>query len=284
MLTTDSIWETRIAHLEQSGQLHAPFFEQAVAWLAEVRPPASVGRVLDIGSGPGIMTSVLARAFPSAEVVAIDGAAALLERAAARAAECGVSERVNVLVANLPDDFADLPTADLIWSSRALHHLGDQQAAVDQLRERLTPGGLLAVGEGGLPPRCLPLEIGFGRPGLQARLQASLEEWFAEMRASLPDSRAAVDDWPGMLRKVGLDSVRSRSFLVDLPAPLNRSGRNFLRSQLVGLRTRLADRLAVDDLDALERLIDPEAADGLLQRSDVYFLAALTVHVGVRGE
>src|SRR5256885_11874564 len=36
----------------------------------------------------------------------------------------------SVLQASLPEDAAELPDADLIWASDALHHVGDQQAAL----------------------------------------------------------------------------------------------------------------------------------------------------------
>jgi SAM-dependent methyltransferase len=275
-----SDWDTRIAYLEQEGELYLPFFEQASAWLRELRAPSTVQRALDIGSGPGIATCVLATAFPSAEVVAVDGASALLERATSRAHQLGLAERVRVLQATLPEDVVTLPAADLIWASNALHHVGDQPGVVDKLRHVLRPGGVLAIAEGGLPTRCLPADIGFGRPGLQSRLQASLEAGFADMRAALPGLLASVDDWPGMLRASGLSSVTSRTFLIDRPQPLDAIGRAALRTQLNDLRDGLGDRLAADDLAALERLLDPDAPDGVMRRTDVFFLAARTVHVG----
>jgi SAM-dependent methyltransferase len=280
---TEIDWNTQLARLEQEGEMYLPFFEQASVWLRERRAPATVQRVLDIGSGPGIATCVLAAAFSSAEVVAVDGASALLERAASRARRLGLAARVRVLQTTVTEDALTLPEADLVWASNALHHVGDQHRAVDQLRRILRPGGVLAVAEGGLPTRCLPSDIGFGRPGLEARLQAGTEDVFAELRAALPGARASVDDWPGMLRASGLSSVTSRTFLVDLPSPLEATGRAFVRRQFAELRDRLGERLAGDDVQTLERLVDAEAADGVMRRSDVFFLAARTVHLGSAG-
>jgi hypothetical protein len=101
------------------------------------------------------------------------------------------------------------------------------------------------------------------------------------MRADLAGSdEAAADDWPGMLRACELRSVTSRTFLVDLPAPLEQTPRAFVRAQLSGLRDRLAERLDDDDRVMLERLLDPNAPEGIMRRGDVFFLAARTVHVG----
>src|SRR5690606_40505854 len=99
------------------------------------------------------------------------------------------------------------------------HHLGGQQAALTALASRLAPGGTLAVMEGGLPTRFLPRDIGFGRPGLQARLDVLQEEWFTQMRADLPGSVATTEHWPALLTAAGLHHTRTRSFLLHLPAP-----------------------------------------------------------------
>jgi len=274
-------WAAQLERLELGQALHQPFFEQAAAWLRALRGPARTDRILDVGSGAGVVTVVLAQAFPEAQVVAVDGTPALLEAVAARAERAAIADRVQVLQASLPEDAATLPEADLIWASDALHHVGDQRAALDLLRGHLRRAGLLAVGEGGLPARFLPNnDIGFGRPGLQARLDAATADGFAAMRAALPNATPTVDDWPGMLRASGFEAVASRSFLVDVPAPLRASGRAYLRTNLAAQRDGLAERLDATDLEAIARLLDADDPGGLLRRPDVFFLAARTVHTG----
>ncbi|MFF9511459.1 class I SAM-dependent methyltransferase [Streptomyces sp. NPDC014724] len=104
-------------------------------------------------------------------MVAVDQSPALLERA--RTCSPG---RITAQLAHLSDEFGGLGTADLIGSANAVHHLGDQQAALTSLVASLRPGGLLTVAERGLPVRFLPRDIGLGRPGLQARLDAGSED------------------------------------------------------------------------------------------------------------
>ncbi|MRT44546.1 SAM-dependent methyltransferase, partial [Xylella fastidiosa subsp. multiplex] len=79
---------------------------------------------------------------------------------------------------------------------------------------RLAPGGTLAIMEGGLPARFLPRDIGIGRPGLQARLDVLEEEWFADMRASLPGAVAEAEDWPALMTTAGLRPTGTRTFLL----------------------------------------------------------------------
>lgn len=215
---TDVDWEVMAAHLEHSGELQLPVLRRTAARLRELLDPEKkVRRILDIGSGPGVMTCVFAEAFADAEAVAVDGTPGLLDRALARAERLGLGGRVAVRHVELPegldggDDHGEggLGTADLVWSSKAVHHLGDQQGALTALAGVLRPGGLLAVAEGGLPMRFLPRDIGIGRPGLQARLDVVQERWFETMRAELPGSTALVEDWPAMLSRAGLTRVGS---------------------------------------------------------------------------
>lgn len=282
--TTHMDWDVMGPHLEAQAEISTPLLDQAIDWLRGLATadPARVGRVWDVGSGPGVATSLFAKAFPAAEVVAVDGEPALLERARERAARSGVADRVRTVRADIPEGLPAVGEADLIWTSRTLHHVGDQRAAVAALAGRLRPSGVLAVAEGGLPVRRLPRDCGIGRPGLEARIDAATEDWFSRMRAELPGARQAVEDWPALLAEAGLEQVRSRTFLLDLPAPLDDTVRAFLQSDLARMREVLGEVLDAEDLATLDRLTDPDDEAGVLRRPDVFLLSAQTVHTGVR--
>ncbi|GAA2447292.1 class I SAM-dependent methyltransferase [Streptomyces macrosporus] len=271
-------WAAMADMLELDGETHEPCVRQAIEELAHPTPR----RILDVGSGPGVTACRLAAAFPRAEVTAVDGTPELLARARERAARLGV--RLETRVVDLPEGLADLEPADLVWAGQVVHHVGDQQAALDRLAGLLEPGGVLAVVEGGLPARRLPRDLGFGRPGLQARLDVALEESFARMRAELPGSVAVVEHWPGMLEAAGLTDVYSRTFLVDRPAPLAEGPRRSVRQMLERYREVLADFLDAEDKATLDRLLDPDDPAGVDRRPDLFLLAARTVHFGRRPE
>ncbi|MEV0275719.1 methyltransferase domain-containing protein [Streptomyces sp. NPDC050610] len=278
-------WDVMGPLLELGAEVESPVVDQAAVWLRERREAAGrpeVRRLLDVGSGPGVGACQFAQAFPDAEVVAVDGTRALLERARARAEGLGLAGRVRTCLADIPDGLGTVGDADLIWSGMALHHIGDQRSAVDRLGRLLRPGGLLAVAEGGLPTRSLPRDIGFGRPGLQARLEVLNDNWFNEMRAALPDSKETVEDWPAFLTAAGLTDVRSRTFLIDLPAPLGADARAYLHATLTRRSESLGELLDAEDRAALARLLDPEDPQGLMLRPDVFLLSARTVHTGVK--
>lgn len=270
----DYDWAALGEQLERNAEVHRDFLDQVMDWLrAQVDEPA---RIVDVGSGPGVAACALAETFGEAEVVAADRAPELLALAERRAARLGV--RISTLRADLPEAFGELGAADLIWTSGVMHHIGDQQDALNRLGAQLRPGGVLAVVEGGLQMRFLPRDIGFGRPGLQSRLDAASEDWFTDMRAGLPGSTRAVEDWPAMLVKAGLMPSASRTFLVDLPAPLDTEPRLLLRDLLVRQREMLGDRIDAEDHAVIDRLVDEDDRESLLWRPDAFLLNARTVH------
>ncbi|NSC22217.1 class I SAM-dependent methyltransferase [Streptomyces albus subsp. chlorinus] len=279
----DLDWEALGTALEREAELHSAALESTADWLhallcAGSAAQGAVGRVLDIGSGPGVVSCLLAQRFPEAEVVAVDQAPGLLERTRRRAAAHGLSDRVATRRADLPEEMDGLERAELIWTSHAVHHLGDQQAALDALAGRLRPGGLLAVAERGLTPRFLPRDIGIGRPGLQARMDAAAEESFSAMRAGLPGSVSTVEDWPAMLSCAGLVPTGTRTFLTDHPAPLGPAAREYLHDHLTRRREQLAPYLDAEDLSTLDALLHPESPTSILWRPDAFYLTATTIH------
>ncbi|MEU6665003.1 methyltransferase domain-containing protein [Streptomyces sp. NPDC046727] len=278
---TDIDWNEMGPLLESQAELFTPVYERAMAWLAkEVTEP---GLIVDAGSGPGVVSCLFAEVFPGARVVAVDSTAPLLERARARAARQGVADRFDTVAGELPEALDELEyPADLLWASRSLHHLGDQRAALAAFARRLASGGTLALLEGGLPSRFLPRDIGIGRPGLQARLDALEEDWFARMRADLPGSVAETEDWPALLTAAGLKHTRTRTFLLDLPAPAGDRARAYVAAHLSRVREGLADALDADDRATLDRLLDPADPASVHVRPDVFVLGAYTVHTAVR--
>ncbi|MFJ9558733.1 class I SAM-dependent methyltransferase [Streptomyces fuscichromogenes] len=278
---TDIDWAEMAGHLESQAELFAPLYESALGWLGqEVTEP---GLIVDVGSGPGVVSCLFAETFPGARVLAVDGSEPLLDRARARAERQGVADRFGVLAGELPGvlDQLDYP-ADLLWAGHSLHHMGDQRAALTAFGERLAPGGTLAVLEGGLPSRFLPRDVGIGRPGLQARLDALQEKWFEQMRGELPGSVAESEDWPALLNSAGLKHTRTRSFLLDLPAPVSDRARAYAAEIFSRLRDSVTDDLDAEDQAVLERLLDPADPASVHRRPDLFVLGVRTVHTAVR--
>lgn len=270
----DIDWAAMAETLETEGETYSTYVQQAIEELSLFKPQ----RILDIGSGPGIAACQFAAAFSEAEVTAVDGAPELLARARDRAQRLGLE--LHTHVAEFPAGLASLPSADLVWSAQVVHHVGDQLGALRELVALVNPGGVLAIVEGGLPARWLPRDLGFGRPGLQSRLNAAADERFNQMRDELPGAVAVAEDWPGMLRTAGLTDVRSKTFLVDHPAPLSAGPRALVRHTLERQRTMLSDFLDAGDLVTLDRLLDASDPAGVDHRPDLFLLTAKTMYSG----
>jgi ubiquinone/menaquinone biosynthesis C-methylase UbiE len=85
------------------------------------------GLALDLGCGPGDITIRFARAFPGWKADGIDGAAAMLNYGDVAVRQAGLSERIRLSKAYLPEGDAPHSAYDLIFSNSLLHHLTDPQ-------------------------------------------------------------------------------------------------------------------------------------------------------------
>lgn len=269
---------------------------------------ASVARVLarpgdrtaiDIGCGGGGMTFALAAVLgPRARVIGVDGSAEVL--AQARAGLAGAASGgagpgaagpagVEFVHADLHHGFGPVreavtEPADIVWACASVHHLGDQQAGVTALAALLGPDGRLALAEGGLHVQRLPWDLGLGEPGLELRMIAAKDRWFGRMRAQLPGSVPMPYGWTETLRRAGLDSVGTMSWLIEKPAPLSPERRVFMLDGLAPHVRRLGETGLLDEADvaAWARLLDPDDPAWLGNREDLYHLEVRSVHVGVR--
>jgi SAM-dependent methyltransferase len=103
-----------------------------------------VGHVADLGSGPGSYLGYMLEMFPEARGTWVDASPAMLEMA--RTELAGVAHRITFVVAELEKlDSAAIEPADVIVSSRALHHLtpASLAAAYRGIATILEPGGLV---------------------------------------------------------------------------------------------------------------------------------------------
>ncbi|KDN23445.1 class I SAM-dependent methyltransferase [Amycolatopsis rifamycinica] len=278
----DIDWADRLAQLRMADALDAA----ALAPVAR-RLLGSVGErptVVDVGCGAGGMSVLFARELArggGGTVVLLDATPKLLAEAGRAVGEvAGESVEVVGLLGDLTDPALDVPAADLVWASGVLHHVGDQQAALRTLGGLLRPGGVLAISEGGLEMRCLPWELGVGRPGLEQRLLAARASWFERMRAGIPGSVAMPYGWPRALREAGLHDVESFGALIDHPMPGSDLLREYVVHRVGWFAESAGEWLAADDRAAVAALTDPRSPDFLGHRDDLYLFGAKAIHCG----
>jgi SAM-dependent methyltransferase len=257
-----------------------PMVSQATQRLADLcgQYGIEVRRVLDIGSGPGVGTCWLADQFDAARVVAVDGSTAMLEAATVRAQQRGLAPRVDTIQAELPAGFATLGRADVAWASMVLHHIGDETAALAQIRDLLEPGGLLAIVERATPMRVATSGAELGAPGIWERLDTAWDAWFADMRASLPAATVSAE-YPAMLADAGLELVADEVLTLVLDAPLDARTSRFAHRHLTQMRAQLADHADATDLAALDLLIAEHSDESMLRADDLQLSATRHLYV-----
>jgi SAM-dependent methyltransferase len=249
--------ERHVRRLETEARLASGLHQEA-ARLCDVHSAATVGRVLDLGCGPGVATALLAQQFASARVVAVDGSATMLRRAEALAVEHGVGGRVETRLIDLDGDLQPLGTADLVWAAMALHHAADEVATLREVRQLLAAQGLLCVLERA-DPTMVQLATDLGLPGIWDRLTLAWSEWSRRARPTLAGG-ANAGRYPELLAAAGLDVVDVRTLRDTVTAPGDEATRTFVADQLAAAVRALGGLAKPADLEALQGWVDDPAA------------------------
>ncbi|MEU6645850.1 class I SAM-dependent methyltransferase [Saccharomonospora sp. NPDC046836] len=279
-------WASRLTALRRQDSLERDPLTVVATRLGSGLPQGAT--VVDVGSGAGGMSAALThtlRQHGGGTMILVDAVDELLAAAQDSASAVG-DGTVNLRTVGADVGSQALqelvPAADLVWASAVVHHLPDQQVAVDRLAAALRPSGMLAVSEGGLDTRCLPWDMGFGKPGLELRLNAIRDSWFEQLRATMPEAVRMPYGWTTALRHAGLVDVGSFTYLVDHPAPADDLVREFAIDRIGWLAEIAEDQLDAADRATARRLLDPDAPEYLGARDDLYLLSARTVHYGRR--
>jgi tRNA (cmo5U34)-methyltransferase len=103
--------------------------------------PATVRRVLDLGTGDGRLLALVKERHPQAEAIGLDFSPAMLERARQRFAQ---DTSVSIATHDLDHPLPELGQFDAVISSFAIHHLVHERkrSLYSEISRRLTPGGV----------------------------------------------------------------------------------------------------------------------------------------------
>lgn len=116
--------------------------ENSAAYLLpRLRPGA---RVLDVGAGPGTITADFARLVAPGEVIGLDAAAGVVEKAAVDAAPLGL-ENLSFERGDAYDLRFDAGSFDVVHAHQVLQHVGDPVGMLREMRRVTAAGGVVAA-------------------------------------------------------------------------------------------------------------------------------------------
>jgi ubiquinone/menaquinone biosynthesis C-methylase UbiE len=123
-------------HAKRTAEAVAAFF------LPELRPGM---RLLDVGCGPGSITSGLAKRVAPAESIGIDPSPSVIETA--RSLADASSPNLSFEVGNIYEPRFPPESFDAVFAHQVLQHLRRPVDALAQMRRLLKPGGVIGVRE-----------------------------------------------------------------------------------------------------------------------------------------
>ena len=117
-----------------------------VELLKKVKQLDVKGRYLDVGSGPGFVTGMIARQQPEASITGMDISAEMV-KIANEVIEDDLRERINFVVGDACDKntLTGLDKYDLIFSTFTMHHWPDAAKAIRNLHALLNDKGIIYI-------------------------------------------------------------------------------------------------------------------------------------------
>jgi hypothetical protein len=149
-----------------------------------------------------------------------------------------------------------------------MHHLAEPGRTLVEVRAALRPGGFLVIVELDSFPRFLTDPAG---AALEERCHAELARLRHEHGLHMGE------DWGARLRAAGFEVKGERRYDIELRPPLPPRAGRYAQVSLQRIRHGLADRLASDDLAALDAL-----GATVLDRTDLTVRATRSVWIGHR--
>lgn len=144
-----SVYEGRIVDVlavESGPILEASLLDEVVPLLGVHDRLDRGGLVLDAGCGSGAALAILAARYPRSRFVGIDQSADAISSARSRAERLGL-DNIELIVADLEEDWPTGTDFDLVLAVNVAHDLSDPHRFFDVVRERLAPDGVFGLVE-----------------------------------------------------------------------------------------------------------------------------------------
>lgn len=139
--------ENYVKSHEKYAKTHFSAFISELAGQLKVFGSITEGRFLEIGSGPGFLTSIIADLYPRAEINALELSPDMISVAKDIVTRTQPSSRVRFIKGSVEDEslMARLGKFDLVYSTFSMHHWERPVQAMKSMHKALRNRGLLMV-------------------------------------------------------------------------------------------------------------------------------------------
>jgi ubiquinone/menaquinone biosynthesis C-methylase UbiE len=105
------------------------------------------GKFLEIGSGPAVLTTMVAQAIPEAHIAAVEISPGMITVATEQVEREGLTDRIALVEGDANDTelLERLGWFDLVYSTYSLHHWDDPETVIKNLLRAVMPGGILLI-------------------------------------------------------------------------------------------------------------------------------------------
>ena len=119
--------------------------ESILARLMELAAGRETARLVDLGTGPGTIPIMIAKARPGWQITAVDGAKSMLTIAGVSVKMAGVAERVKLHLADVKSTGLPEKSFDIVFCSSVVHHMPDPGPLWQEIKRLAAPGALVFV-------------------------------------------------------------------------------------------------------------------------------------------
>ena len=119
--------------------------ESILARLLELSAGRETARLVDLGTGPGTIPIMIAKARPGWQITAVDGAKSMLTIAGVSVKMAGVAERVKLHLADVKSTGLPEESFDIVFCSSVVHHMPDPGPLWQEIKRLAAPGALVFV-------------------------------------------------------------------------------------------------------------------------------------------
>ena len=149
--------------LDLDVEITRSYWDEVMRWI-EQAIPTNVRRIVDLGAGTGAGTFA-----PVQEISTMPRSSPLTRQMrcwnvfAKKALDCGLTERIRTVQADLDTDWPETGLVDFTWASMFMHHLTYVDGVLQRIHAATRDAGLIVIAEFTDPLRFLPGDLGLGR-------------------------------------------------------------------------------------------------------------------------